>query len=169
MCTYTWDEQYYFLKYDMHLIWQYLTPFNCGMAHGSNHGLPLWNDTNGIRAKCGSKVCTALFLWLSHQQIRYFFHLSSFLPFVQQKICRGSKTTCFFLPCSAFCRVIIFCCFLVKRWVLRFRFSFAAHTNAVPVATSLKKADGASIWTVPLVAGCAGRNTSDLMDGLGDV
>jgi len=29
-------------------------------------------------------------------------------------------------------------------------FSFAAHTNAVPVATSLKQADGASIWTVSL-------------------
>ena len=26
------------------------------------------------------------------------------------------------------------------------RFSFAAHTNAVPVATSLKAADGATIW-----------------------
>ena len=30
------------------------------------------------------------------------------------------------------------------------RFSFAAHTNAVPVASTLKHADGASIWRVSL-------------------
>lgn len=33
-------------------------------------------------------------------------------------------------------------------------FSFAAHTNAVPVATSLKAADGASIWRVSLYSVC---------------
>lgn len=54
-------------------------------------------------------------------------------------------------------------CFLET---LVLRFSFAAHTNAVPVATSLKQADGASIWTVPLVWFAAGRNT-DVMDAWG--
>jgi len=33
-------------------------------------------------------------------------------------------------------------------------FAFAAHTNAVPVATSLKQADGASIWKVSLYSVC---------------
>jgi len=33
-------------------------------------------------------------------------------------------------------------------------FAFAAHTNAVPVATSLKKADGFSIWRVSLCSVC---------------
>jgi len=33
-------------------------------------------------------------------------------------------------------------------------FAFAAHTNAVPVATSLKKADGGSIWRVSLYSVC---------------
>lgn len=33
-------------------------------------------------------------------------------------------------------------------------FSFAAHTNAVPVATSLKEADGATIWRVSLYSVC---------------
>jgi len=33
-------------------------------------------------------------------------------------------------------------------------FSFAAHTNAVPVATALKQADGGSIWRVSLYSVC---------------
>eukprot|EP00418_Pyrodinium_bahamense_P004742 CAMPEP_0179018572 /NCGR_PEP_ID=MMETSP0796-20121207/4422_1 /TAXON_ID=73915 /ORGANISM="Pyrodinium bahamense, Strain pbaha01" /LENGTH=585 /DNA_ID=CAMNT_0020714333 /DNA_START=339 /DNA_END=2094 /DNA_ORIENTATION=- len=33
-------------------------------------------------------------------------------------------------------------------------FAFAAHTNAVPVAISLKKADGGSIWRVSLLSVC---------------
>jgi len=33
-------------------------------------------------------------------------------------------------------------------------FSFAAHTNAVPVATSLRQADGATIWRVSLYSVC---------------
>ncbi|CAE7503696.1 Slc38a11 [Symbiodinium pilosum] len=33
-------------------------------------------------------------------------------------------------------------------------FSFAAHTNAVPVATALKNADGGSIWRVSLYSVC---------------
>jgi len=33
-------------------------------------------------------------------------------------------------------------------------FAFAAHTNAVPVATSLKRADGLSIWCVSFYSVC---------------
>jgi len=33
-------------------------------------------------------------------------------------------------------------------------FAFAAHTNAVPVATSLRRADGSSIWCVSLYSVC---------------